>query len=437
VSFHRFARAALAVTALWLSATAAHATKIQRVVSPGGLVAWLVQDATVPLIAMEYAFAGGEAQDPPGKPGVANFAAGVLDEGAGDLDSRAFRERLDRGAISLSFDANGSLRTLKEKRDEAFDLTRLSLGQPRFDAEPMERVRAQIMSSLRRQSSNPNSIASRRFFEAAYGQHPYAWQASGSLESVPTITVDDIKAYVKRNLARDTLTISVVGDIDAATLGPLLDKTFGGLPQKADLVAVPDADVNTSADRVNVSLDVPQTVIVFGAGGIARSDKDFMTGYVLNHIMAGSGLTSRIYREVREKRGLVYSISESLVWMNSSTLLVGSTATRSDRAEETISTIKSEFKRMADDGPTQAELDEAKSNLKGSQMLSLDTSPKIASALLQYQIDKLGIDYIERRNGIIDAVTLDDAKRVAKKLWGQNFLTVAVGRFTTPTGASN
>ena len=153
--------------------------------------------------------------------------------------------------------------------------------------------------------------------------------------------------------------------------------------------------------------------------------------------MAAGGLTSRLYREVREKRGLIYSISESLIWMSSSTLLVGSTATRADRAEETINTIKSELKRMAEEGPTQAELDEAKSNLKGSQMLSLDTSPKIAGALLQYQLDKLGIDYIERRNGIIDAVTLDDAKRVARRLWGQNFLTVAVGRIATPAGASN
>lgn len=442
MSFHHVARIAIVATVLWLGATTAHATKIQRVVSPGGLVAWLVQDATVPLIAMEYAFTGGATQDPAGKASVANFTAGVLDEGAGDLDTRAFRERLDRSAISLSFDAardhfRGSLRTLKDKRDEAFDLTRLALTQPRFDTEPTERVRAQVMSSLRRQSVNPSSLASRRFFEAAYGQHPYALQVSGSLDSVPTITVDDLKAYVKRNLARDTLTIAVVGDIDAATLGPLLDRTFGGLPEKADLVTTPDVEMSTSANRINVPLDVPQTVILFGAPGIARADKDFMTAYVLNHIMAASGLTSRLYREVREKRGLIYSISESLIWMSSSTLLVGSTATRADRAEETINTIKSELKRMAEEGPTQAELDEAKSNLKGSQMLSLDTSPKIAGALLQYQLDKLGIDYIERRNGIIDAVTLDDAKRVARRLWGQNFLTVAVGRIATPAGASN
>ena len=433
-------RIAVAALGLWFAATSfAQATKIQRVVSPAGIEAWLVQDASVPLVAMEFAFSGGASQDPAGKPGVANFTADMLDEGAGDLDSRAFRERLDRSAIELGFSASrdsfrGSLRTLKDKRDEAFDLVRLSTTQPRFDAEPLERVRAQALSSLRRQSVSPNDLASRRFFAVAFGDHPYAIPGAGTLDSVPTISADDLRTYTRRILARDTLTIAVVGDIDAASLGPLLDRTFGALPAKSDRSAIPLTVAQTSAGRVNVTLDVPQTVVIFGAPGLARADPDFMTGYVLNHIMAGGGLTSRLYREVREKRGLVYSISESLVWMDRSSLLVGSTATRSDRTNETIETVEREIRRMAEEGPTQKELDEAKSNLKGSQMLSLDTSPKIASALVQYQLDKLGIDYIDKRNGLVDAVTIEDAKRVARKLWGQNFLTVAVGRVATPTG---
>jgi zinc protease len=426
-----------AAFSLLLPLAAANATNIQRVVSPGGIEAWLVQDATVPIIAMEYAFAGGSTQDPADKPGVANLVAGLLDEGAGELDAKAFRERLERRAIELSFNDSreylrGSLRMLKEHRDEAFDLLRLALTVPRFDAEPLERGSAQAMATLRRQSTSPNDIASRRFFEAAFGTHPYAWPPSGTMESVPKISADDLRSYAKAVLARDTVKIAVVGDIEPATLGAALDRVFGGLPAKTDLRPIAPVEMQVPPARVNVTLDVPQTVVLFGAPGIKRSDPDFMTAFVLNHVLAG-GMTSRLYREVREKRGLVYSISEQLVWFRETAFVMGSTATRADRANETIETTEKEIHRIATEGPTQTELDQAKSYLKGSQMLSLDTSSKIAGALLQYQIDNLGIDYIDRRNSLIDAVTLNDAKRVAKRLWDQRFLTVVVGRVAQPT----
>lgn len=426
-----------AALSLLLPLGTANATNIQRVISPGGIEAWLVQDATVPIIAMEYAFAGGSAQDPADKPGVANLVAGLLDEGAGDLDAKTFRERLERRAIDLSFNDSrdhlrGSLRTLREHREEAFDLLRLALTQPRFDAEPLERGRAQTLATLRRQSTSPNDIASRRFFETAFGSHPYAWPPNGTTDSVTKISADDLRSYAKRVLARDTIKIAVVGDIDPATLGTTLDRVFGGLPAKAELRPVAPVELQVPASRVNVTLDVPQTVVLFGAPGIKRSDPDFMTAFVLNHVLAG-GMTSRLYREVREKRGLVYSISESLVWFREASFVMGSTATRADRTNDTIETTEKEIKRIATEGPSQTELDEAKSYLKGSQMLSLDTSSKIAGAMLQYQIDNLGIDYIDRRNSLVDAVTLEDAKRVAKRLWDQRFLTVVVGRVAQAT----
>jgi zinc protease len=249
---------------------------------------------------------------------------------------------------------------------------------------------------------------------------------------VAGITADDLRAYTARVLARDNLKIAVVGDIDKTELAALLDKTFGQLPAKANLTPVPDFTPQAQAQRINVTLDVPQTVVVFGAPGLKRSDPDFMTSFVLNQIMAGGG-SSRLYREVREKRGLVYAISESMLWLNHAAMLVGYTATRADRTNDTIDAAMDELKRMAEQGPTQAELDGAKAFLNGSQMLSLDTSAKIASTLLQYQLDGLPVDYIDKRAGVINAVTLDDAQRVAKKLWGQPFLTIAVGRIAQPT----
>jgi zinc protease len=431
----RFAMILAACLALMpLASTASHAAaKIQHLVSPGGIEAWFVQDSTVPLIAMEYAFAGGGAQDPADKPGVSNLVADLLDEGSGDLDSKTFHERLDRRAIELSFASSrdyfrGSLRMLRDNRDEAFDLLRSSLTSPHFESADVERIRSQVISDLRRETSSPMSLAGRKFLQIAYGDHPYGRSTDGTLESVPNIDVADMKDYVRRVLAKDNLRIAVVGDVDPATLGRLLDHTFGGLPAKSSLTPVADIEAAMPPQRAYIPLDVPQTVVTFGGPGIKRHDPDFMAGYIVSHILGGGGLSSRLYREVREKRGLAYSIYESLLWMDHSALFIGNTGTRADRAGETVDAINKEVRRMADDGPTQKELDEAKSYLKGSQMLALDTSSKLASALLQYQLDNLPIDYIEKRNAIVDAVTLDDAKKAARRLWGHGLLTVIVGR---------
>ncbi|MEA2862297.1 MAG: zinc protease [Bradyrhizobium sp.] len=424
--------ACFALAPLW--ATPAHAAaRIQHLVSPGGIEAWFVQDATVPLIAMEYAFAGGASQDPADKAGVGNLVADLLDEGSGELDSKSFHERLDRRAIELSFSSTrdffrGSLRMLRDNRDEAFDLLRMALTSPHFESADLDRIRAQVLSGLRRDTTNPTSLASRKFLEMAFDGHPYGRPSNGTLESVPKIEVADLKDYVRRVLAKDTLKVAVVGDVDPGTLGQLLDKTFGALPAKAGLTPVADVEPARPPQRAFIPLDVPQTVVTFGGPGFKRHDPDFMAGYVVNHILGGGGLSSRLYREVREKRGLAYSIYQSLLWMEHSALFVGNTGTRADRAGETVDAITSEVRRMAEDGPTQQELDEAKSYLKGSQMLQLDTSSKLAGALLQYQLDKLPIDYIEKRNAIVDAVTLDDAKRASRRLWGQGLLTAIVGR---------
>jgi zinc protease len=424
--------ACLALTSF--ASTSSHAAaKIQRLVSPGGIEAWFVQDATVPLIAMEYAFGGGATQDPAEKPGVGNMVADLLDEGSGDLDSKTFHERLERRAIELSFSSTrdyfrGSLRMLKDNKDEAYDLLRMALTSAHFDATDVERIRAQVISGLRRDSTNPSSLASRKFLEVAFGSHPYGRPSTGTLDSVPKIGVADLKDYVRRVIAKDTLRIAVVGDVDPDTLGKLLDKTFGDLPAKATLTPAPDVVAAKPPQRAFIPLDVPQTVVTFGGPGVRRHDPDFMAAYVVNHILGGGGLSSRLYHEVREKRGLAYSVYESLLWMEHSAVFVGNTGTRADRAGETIDAIEKEVRRIAEEGPTQKELDEAKSYLKGSQMLALDTSSKLAQALLQYQLDKLPIDYIEKRNAIVDAVTLDDARKAAQRLWGQGLLTVIVGR---------
>lgn len=425
-----FAAAALAFL---VGAPAASAMSIEKIVSPSGIEAWLVREQATPLVALNYAFHGGSSQDAPEKSGTANLAADMLDEGAGDLDSKAYHERLERRAIELNFRVGrdyfyGSMRTLNEHREEAFDLLRLALTKPRFDKDALERVRGQELAGLRRDTTNPNDLASRAWWSAAFPEHPYGRETKGSLETVPRITADDLRDYVHRAFARNELTISIVGDIDAKTAGQLIDRAFGSLPAKNDLKPVPQATAQGRGRRIVINLDVPQAVVTFGGNGIERNDPDFMAAYIVNHILGGGSFSSRLYREVREKRGLAYGVSDSLVWFKRAAVVLGGTATRADRTADAIAIIEKETKRMAEEGPTPDELAAAKSFLKGSYALSLDSSAKIAAQLTQIQLDKLGIDYIERRSAMIDAVTIEDAKRVAKRLYSGGMLVTVAGR---------
>jgi zinc protease len=410
----------------------AQAMTIEKVVSPAGIEAWLVRESATPLVAMAYSFQGGSAQDPADKAGAANLAASLLDEGAGDLDSKAYHQRLENHAIELAFRAGrdyfaGSLRVLNEHRDEAFDLLKLALTVPRFDTDAIERIRMQMLASLRRDTTSPNDIASKAWWAAAFPGHPYGRESKGTLESVPNITADDMRGYVRRVFARNELKIAIVGDIDAAAAGRLIDRAFGALPAKNDLRPIPDVELHGLGRRIVTKVAVPQAVVTFGGPGLARNDPDFMAAYVVNHIFGGGTFTSRLYSEVREKRGLAYGVSDNMIWFKHAAVTVGGTATRADRTGDAIAIIAAEAKRMAEDGPTADELAKAKSYIKGSYALTLDTSSKIAAQLVQIQTDNLGIDYIQRRSAMIDAVTLDDAKRVAKRLYGQGMLVSIAG----------
>ena len=426
-------RAVVALLVLPLLAAPALATTIERVVSPGGIEAWLVHEPAVPMIAIDFAFVGGAAQDAPGKGGTASLVASLLDEGAGDLDAKTFHARLERKAIELGFQAErdtlrGTLRTLTENKDEAFEYLRLAVTQPRFDQSDVEVIRAQMLSMLRRATTSPTDIANLRWWQVAFADHPYGRPVNGTLESVPTVTIADLKDYTHRVLARENLKVAVVGDIDAETVKVMLDRVFGGLPAQPELKPVANVSPQGLGRRVVVKVDVPQAVVAFGGPGIARKDPDFMAAYIVNHILGGGSFSSRLYQEVREKRGLAYSVYDSLVWLNHSALFLGGTATRADRASETLEVIDREIHRLAVEGPTERELAEAKAYLNGSFVLNLDTSSKIASLLVQLQLDGLGIDYFTRRPEMINAVTLEDTRRVAKRMLDGGMLVTIAGR---------
>ena len=397
------------------------ATEIQQVTSPGGITAWLVHEPKIPMLSMRFGFAGGSATDPAGKKGLANMVSGLLDEGAGELDSQAFQMRLEELSISLSFSArsdyfSGRLRTLGENREEAFRLLELALTAPRFDAEPVERIRRQIIAGLIRDQEDPGTVASREWFHRVLPDHPYGSPVDGDIDHVKAIEIDDLKRFASARLARDTLVIGVVGDITAAVLAPLLDRTFGALPERAVPAPAPDVTVETTGRVVVLRKEIPQSAVVFGMPGLKRDDPDWFVASVMNHILGGGALTSRLGEEVREKRGLAYSVYTYLMPLRHAATFMGGVGTQNARVAEALDIIKRELGRLRDEGVTAEELADAKAYINGSFPLRLTSSGRIAGLLVAIQRHGLGIDYIGRRPALIDAVTLEDVHRVARRL---------------------
>lgn len=434
--------AVLLVLVAALAAVPARAdVDIQRVTSPGGVEAWLVEDYSVPIVAIRFAFKGGSTQDPAGKEGLANLMTGLFDEGAGDLDSDAFQLRLDDAGAEIGFSAgpdrvSGAMRMLAESQDEAFALLRMAIVEPRFDTVPLDRIRGQIVSGIQARALDPAAKSDIAWAEALYDGHPYARREEGTVETLAAITPDDLRAFHARIFARSNLVVSVVGAIDAETLGSRLDELFAGLPAEPSLVPIERADVKLD-QQIRVDYDLPQTTLQLAFPGIQRNDPQFFAAYLMNHILGGGTFSSRLFTEVRERRGLAYGIGSSLANREYASALVIGTATRSDRAAETLALIRAEVQRMADEGPTAEELALAKKYVTGAYAINnLDSSSAIARTLIDLQVDKLGIDYIDRRVDLIDAVTLDDVKEAAKRLLTAEPAVMIVGPAQDPAAGA-
>ncbi|NDB67083.1 MAG: insulinase family protein [Methylocystaceae bacterium] len=411
--------------------SASRAEHVQKVITPGGLTAWLVESYAVPLVALEFALRGGASQDPVDKPGVATLLAGMLDEGAGPFDARGFHRAIEDQAIHLGFGADrdslsGHLQTLSRNMDKAFELLKLALTQARLDAHDVARVRSQLVAELKRDANDPDAMAARAFREAAFPNHPYGRPVRGELTTIDTLVREDIIALRERLFSSKDLKIAVVGAIDASTLSTMLDDVFGAFAKTNDLIAIPPIRVNNVGVRKITDVDVPQSTIRFGRPGVTKHDPDYFAVVVANHILGGGTFTARLFHEVREKRGMAYSVYSQLNEYDQCPMLIGAAATKNERAGEALKIIEEEVRRFADHGPTEDELDKAKKYLIGSYALRFDTSTKIASQLVNLQLDGFDAAYLDTRNDRIAAVTLTDCQRAAKKLLGDGGLLVSV-----------
>ncbi len=420
-----FNRASILVFSLILSfglgVSLANALNIENVTSKKGITGWLVEDNTVPVVSIQFSIGGGTTQDPEGKEGLANLMTGLFDEGAGDLDSQAFQSRLDELGAEMAFSVTrdrmrGNMKMLAEKRDEALNLLALAVQKPRFDDEAIDRIREQLVAELKASEKDPKTIAQNRLLTLIYGKHPYARRGEGTPETLATINRDDLVKAHHAMFARNNIHIGIVGPVSANEAATIIDKIFGALPEKAELKKIEEAKLNLGG-MANVNYDLPQTSLMLVYPGVKRNDPDFFAAYLMNYVLGGPGLTSRLFSEVREKRGLAYTVGSSLMLYDHSATLAVSTGTRSSEAQKSLSTIRSEVKKMADEGVSEQELDEAKSYVIGSYAVqNMGSSSDIAATLVSLQDENLPIDYIEKRRALIEAITRDQVKAVAEKL---------------------
>mgnify|MGYP006274763135 FL=1 len=411
--------AALAI-ALLAALPARAEIEIEEVTSPGGITAWLVEDHNIPFTALEIRFQGGTSLDAPGKSGAVRLMTALLEEGAGELDAQGFAAATEAIAADFDYDAYDdavavSARFLTETRDEAMELLRASLVEPRFDEDAIERVRAQALAAIRSDLSDAGTIASREFDRLAFGDHPYGRSPDGTIESVGALTRQDLLDAHAAALARDRIFVSAAGDITAEELGVLLDELLGGLPETGG--ALPgDVEVALPGGITVVEFDTPQSVAVFGHEGLSRDDDDFFAAFVLNQILGGGGFESRLMQEVRVKRGLTYGIYTYLAPKDHAALYLGRVASANDRIAEAIDVIEDQWRRIAEDGVTAEELDAAKTYLTGAYPLRFDGNGPIARILVGMQMDGLAITYPQTRNEKLAAITLEEVNRVAAEL---------------------
>ncbi|MDD5586488.1 MAG: pitrilysin family protein [Alphaproteobacteria bacterium] len=409
----------------------ASTVRIQEVTSPGGIKAWLVQDGKLPLIAMRFAFRGGVEQDPFDKQGLAELTASLLTEGAGPYDSEAFQQTLADQSIQMGISAGrdairGSLKTLSATKETAFKLLRLALAEPRFDADAVARVRNQQLTQLRLELGSPDWQARHALFAHVFKGHPYAMRRLGTTQTLKSLTRDDVKTFAAEHLARDNLLVAVTGDISPGELAKRLDEIFGALPAHAQLTPVGEAAWPEKPAVILVPREGTQTDMLFAVPMLRRDDPDWYAAEIVNYILGGGGFSSRLMHEVREAGGLTYGIHTALAPMDFASVLIGEAAADNPKAGKAWEATEKVWRGLYENGVTDEEIGAAKDYLTGSLPLKLTSTGAIAGVLLEMQLDKLGRDYLDRRDELIRRVSAEDVHRVIQRWFNPGGLTLAL-----------
>lgn len=408
---------------------------ITEIKTDSGVSVWLAQDKSLPIIAMQFMFVeSGTAIEPQGKQGLVRLLSNTMDEGADDLDSHTFQKLLSDNSITLSFIASrdgfgGKLKMLSRHQDQAFDLLRKAITAPRFDEDPVSRMKDANLVRIKSSLSDPEWMAARILNEYAFSGHPYSKNSGGTISSLSALTADDLRSFQNEYLSRDRLIVAVSGDIDAQTIKTKIDAVFASLPSKAPDIQIPDTTISNGGEVYLYEQDIPQTMIEIALPSFGREDTDYYALQVLNYILGGAGFGSRLMEEAREKRGLTYGIYSSINNYKHVNMLGISTSTKNESASEMLQIIKEQLTRLQNEPVSAQELKDAKSYITGSMPLALTSYDQIVGMMMGLRMDDLPADYLDHYADKINAVTAQDIQRVAKRVLSPStMMVVLVGK---------
>lgn len=399
----------------------------------GGAKVMYVHAPDLPMVDVRVVFDAGSARDAQ-LPGLSSFVNGMLNQGAGDWDADSLALRLEERGIELG---SGSLRdmawvsvrslTESEVLDAALETAREVIANPRFDAGAIERVRQQMQIGLRHSLQSPGTVAQRRFFRTLYADHPYAHSPSGEEDSLARISRGDLVRFHERYYVAANAVVAIVGAVDRAQAERIAEQLTTAMPtgQHAPPLPPPPA---VSGGELRESFPSSQTHIYVGQSGMARHDPDYFALYVGNHVLGGGSLVSTLGEEVRNKRGLSYSVHSYFSPMRVQGPFLMVAQTKNDQADEALKVMRDTLARFVSEGPSEEELEAAKQNLIGGFPLRIASNGKIVEYLAMMGFYNYPLDYLETLTDKLAAVNVEQVRDAfSRRVSGQAGIAVIVG----------
>lgn len=423
-----------AVLVLILAAPVQAAVDIQHWQTPQGARVFFVESHELPILDVSVDFRAGSARDPVEKSGLARLTHALLDQGAGGLSDTEIAHRLaDVGAVlGGNFDrdrAGVTLRTLSSMAEKtaALDTLVQVLQQPDFPLAVMQRERRRLISSIREAEADPGTVAEKAFYRALYADHPYARDENGVPGNLEKLTRNDVSAFFRAHYGAPNAVISLIGAISRSEAEAIATRLAEGLPAAAPLPDLP-LPVAATASTVRLAHPSTQSHVLMGAVGVARNDADYFPLFVGNYALGGGGFDSRLMREVRDKRGFAYSAySYFLPMLQAGPFQLG-LQTKLEQTDEAMEVARSTLQQFIAEGPSEAELVQAKANLTGGFPLRIDSNKKILEYLAVIGFYNLPLDYLETWTDKVNAVDTDAVRQAfARHLDPERLVTVVVG----------
>lgn len=410
---------------------------IQQWKTTNGTRVYFVPALELPMVDVEVTFAAGSARDGE-KHGLATLTNGLLSEGANGLSADQIAEQFENlGAkFSNSVDrdmASVSLRSLSEEQllQPALHLMALVLAKPDFAATDFERIRQQMLASLEQQEQSPDDVARKAFYQAVFGEHPYAYLSDGTVEDITALTREDAQAFYQRYYVANNTIIAIVGALTRPQAEQLAQTLVSSLPTGEPAPALPSVKELTEDKTIHIDFPSTQTHILMGQPGMARLDPDYFTLFVGNHILGGSGLVSFLTKEIREQRGLAYSVYSYFSPLQTKGAFIAGLQTRNSQRAEALEITYKTLKQFIENGPTAEQLDLSKKNITGGFPLRIDSNSDIVGYLSAIGFYQLPLDYLQVFNSKIMAITREMIQETfQRRLHLDKWVTVTVGQKT-------